>query len=96
MGSSREPIRVRTWVRGSDEDIRSGLLGYLSIFYGDLVLDGLTVRRTADGRLTLSFPERRDARGRRHPYFRPLDDDARQRIEQAVFGEATVAEGVTW
>ena len=96
MPSSDDFIRVRSWVRGSDRDIRSGLLGYLSIFYGDLALDGLTVRRTANGRLTLSFPERRDARGRRHPYIRPNDDDARQQIERAVFGEAAVAEGVEW
>jgi DNA-binding cell septation regulator SpoVG len=93
---SSEPIRVRAWVRGSDEDLRSGLIGFVSLFYGDLVLDGLTVRRTADGRLTLSFPERRDRHGRRHPYVRPLDDDARQRIERVVFGEASVAEGVEW
>lgn len=89
-------IRIRSWVRGSDDDIRSGLLGYVSVFYGDLILDGLTVRRTADGRLTLSFPERRDRQGRRHPYVRPLDDDARRRIERAVFAEGTVAEGVEW
>lgn len=96
MPSSDDLIRIRSWVRGSDEDIRSGLLGYLSIFYGDVILDGVTVRRTADGRFTLSYPERRDARGHRHPYIRPIDDDARQRIERAVFGEATVAEGVEW
>ena len=87
-------IRLRTWVRGSDKDIRSGLLGFVSVFYGDLVLDGITVRRTADGRLTLSYPQRRDGLGRSHPYFRPFDDEARLRIEKAVFDAATVVEQV--
>lgn len=83
------PIRIRSWVRGSDEDNRSGLLGYVSIYVGDFVLDGLTVRQTVAGRLTLSFPERRDRRGGRHPYIRPVDDAARQRIERAIFASAT-------
>ena len=89
-------IKVRSWVKGSDDDIRSGLLGFISLFYGDIVLDGLTVRRTADGRLTISYPQRRDGKGRRHPIVRPVDDAARLRIERAIFGEATVAEGVAW
>lgn len=89
-------IRIRSWVRGTDDDARGGLLGYISVFYGNLILDGLTVRRTADGRLTVSFPERRDRQGRRHPYVRPVDDAARLRIERAIFGEAKVAEGVAW
>jgi len=88
-------IRLRTWVRGSDKDIRSGLLGFVSVFYGDLVLDGITVRRTADGRLTLSYPQRRDGRGRSHPFIRPADDDARVRIEKAIFDAATEAQEVT-
>ena len=85
-------IRLRTWVRGSDKDVRSGLLGFVSVFYGDLVLDGITVRRTAEGRLTLSFPQRRDGRGRSHPLFRPIDDAARVRIEKAIFDAATIAQ----
>lgn len=83
-------IKLRSWVRGSDSDMRSGLLGFVSVIYGDLILDGLTIRRTAEGRLTISYPERRDGRGRRHPLFRPIDDDARLRIEKAIIGAATV------
>lgn len=76
-------IRVRSRGRGTDADARNGLLG-------DLVLDGITLRRTAEGRLTLSFPQRRDGRGRSHPLFRPIDDDARLRIEKAIFEAASV------
>ncbi|MBZ0150650.1 MAG: hypothetical protein K8J09_03890 [Planctomycetes bacterium] len=77
-------ISVRTWARGSDDDRRSGLLGYLSISYGDLLLDGICLRRTSDARLTLSFPARTDRAGRRHSYIRPVDDTVRQEIEREI------------
>jgi hypothetical protein len=77
-------IRIRTWVRGSADDERSGLLGFLSILYGDLVLDGITLRRTSAGRLALSFPARTDRHGQRHAYIAPVDDAARQQIEREI------------
>ena len=42
-------------------------------------------RRTRDGRLALSFPERRDLAGGSHHYMRPLNDAARRAIEAQVF-----------
>jgi len=89
-------VRIRTWTRASDADIRTGLIGYVSLFCGPWILDGVTVRRTTDGRMTLSYPERRDGRGRSHSLIQPIDDAARQAIEKMVFGAATVAEGVEW
>lgn len=69
-----------------------GLLGFLTFTMDDrLRLDGVTLRRTRDGRLTLSFPERRDAAGRSHPIVRPLDDGSRQAIESAVFAALGMA-----
>lgn len=91
-GPPTPALRVRTWLRGTDDDQRAGLLGYVSLVYGDLVLDGITVRRTNAGQLTLSYPERRDGQGRRHSLIKPVDDDARLRIEKAVFDAATVTE----
>ena len=79
-------LRVVSWVKASEADVRRGLLGFVSIEYGLLVLDGIVVRRTAEGRITLSFPARTDRGGRRHPYLRPRDDDARRRIETAILG----------
>jgi DNA-binding cell septation regulator SpoVG len=87
-------LRIRTWIRGSDADVRAGLLGFISVLYGAVVIDGITVRRTEQGRLALSFPERRDRHGRRHSVVRPVDDAARRAIEAAVFGEATLAREV--
>ncbi|MBZ0153296.1 MAG: hypothetical protein K8J09_17360 [Planctomycetes bacterium] len=77
-------LLVRTWARGSDDDRRSGLLGFISAIYGNILLDGITLRRTADGRFALSFPARTDRSGRRHAYFRPVDDDARKGIEAEI------------
>ena len=84
-------IRIRSWVRGTTDDERAGLLGYLTLYVGNLVVDGVTVRRTATGRLALSFPERRDKKGRAHAIVRPVDDAARREIEAIIFGAATLA-----
>ncbi len=80
-------IRVRTWIRASDDEVRTGLLGYLSVTYGSLVLDGIVLRRTTDARFALSFPARTDRAGRRHSYVRPVDDIARKAIETELLGQ---------
>ena len=53
---SDRDIRVRTWVRGSADDERVGLLGYLSILYGNLILDNgvLNLRTYAGYELSIS------------------------------------------
>ena len=64
---------------------RSGLQGWVScLLNGRVLLDGITLRRTRGGRLTLSFPHRQDRFGNQHFYYRPLDDAARQMIERQV------------
>jgi len=80
-------VRVRTWVRSTDDEVRTGLLGYLSVIYHDLVLDGLTLRQTADRRFALSFPAKTGRGGRKHPYFRPVDDTARIAIEREILAQ---------
>ena len=64
---------------------RTGLIGWIRCTYGSLVVDGLALRRTFDGRLTLSYPARRDGGGKQQFYVRPLDDDTRRSIESQVF-----------
>ena len=66
-------------------DKRRGLLGWVAFSVYGLRLEGLTLRRTLDGHLTLSFPARRDAAGREHFYIRPVDDATRRDIEDQVF-----------
>ena len=69
-------------------------MGYLSLRYGRLVLGGIVLRRTADGRYALSFPTRTDRVGRRHSYVCPVDDDTRRAIEREVFGQLRQREQV--
>ena len=77
-------VRVRTWEKAGEAEIKSGLLGFLSVTDGNLVLDGICLRRTSDGRYALSFPARTDRAGRKHSYIRPADDEARQAIEAEI------------
>jgi DNA-binding cell septation regulator SpoVG len=72
---------------------RGGLVGWVGFVLGGIVqVDGVTLRETAAGALRLSFPERRDGRGRRHPIVRPLGDAARREIERQVFAALGITE----
>jgi hypothetical protein len=83
---------VKFAVAGRAEQ-ETGLLGYLSFEIDGLIgVDGVTLRRTRNGRRTLSYPSRRDGRGVRHPLVRPLSHRAMKLIEEQVFG-ALGAEG---
>jgi DNA-binding cell septation regulator SpoVG len=82
-------IRSVHFTPSTDAEAERGLLAYVRFDLGRLMLDGVTLRRHADGRLGLSWPERTDRHGRRHPLVRPVDDVARREIEEAVLRELT-------
>ena len=85
--SSPPRVQLRSFSSASDAQVRTGLLGWLTVEVdGLLVLDGITLRRinSLPPRMGLSFPERRDRAGRHHPLVRPIDDDARCLIERSV------------
>lgn len=80
------------FTRAPSRDITAGLLGYIACIIDDrLYLDGITLRRTAAGKLALSFPARRDRRGEEHPYMRPVNDVAREDIERVIFAAIAAA-----
>ncbi len=88
-----EPIRIGNvrFTASSPRENESGLVGWVSCSVnGGLHLDGLALRRTAEGRLTLTFPARRDGSGRQHFYVRPLDERTRREIEFAVFKSLSI------
>ena len=64
-----------------------GLLGWVSLVYGDLVLDGLAVRRTLDARLVVVFPEHRTRSGSLRADVRPGGADVHHQIEAEVIAE---------
>jgi DNA-binding cell septation regulator SpoVG len=68
-----------------DEELRKGTLGRVRMVVNGLVVQGVCLRRTLDGRLTLVYPARRDDDGERLVVVRPIDDDARLAIEVQVF-----------
>lgn len=86
-------VRIVKWTPGTPDDLRLGLIAYVRISL-DRVLIDVTARRTAEGKLTLSYPERRDGKGRRYSVVRPIDDDARRAIETEVFREACAINAV--
>ena len=71
----------------------TGLLGWVSCTLGVVRVDGIALRRTRTGRLTLSFPARRGRGGEQHAYVRPLDDRARLAIEHEVFAAIDIDGG---
>lgn len=86
MNGGDEVLSGIRFTAASSRDRETGIVGWLSgQVAGGLRVDGIALRRTLDGRLTLSFPERTDAQGRRHPLIRPVDDAARRRFEASVF-----------
>jgi DNA-binding cell septation regulator SpoVG len=92
---AEQTFRVRTWVRADDEQAREGLVGFLSLFVGeDLIVDNVTLRRTLDGRYSLSWPARTDKHGKKHSSVRPVSDEVRRRIEREILAELAQREGV--
>ena len=70
------------------EERDTGLMGWIECQLGEsLRLDGIALRRTREGRITLGFPARKSSSGAKHYYFRPASDRARREIEMAILGE---------
>ncbi len=67
--------------------METGLFGWVSFVWAGIRMDGVAVRRTLDGQLTLSYPLRKDWQGRKHPTCRPVSDEVRFEIEEQVFTE---------
>ncbi len=66
-------------------DRQRGLRGWTSFLLDDaLVVEGVAIRRSRDGVLSLSFPEPVDRKGKRRRPVRPVDEEARLAIERQV------------
>ena len=78
----------------SPEDLESGLLGFVDlVLNGAIRLSGLTLRRTKNRGLALSYPARRDGSRMDQFYFRPIHDGARQELERQVIAALGHLEG---
>ncbi len=92
----RDPFRVSQvrFTRASRTEIRSGLLGWAScVLNASLRIDGITVRRTLAGDITVSFPARTDGWGQKHSILRPLNDRVRRELEHQILRALGLEEG---
>ena len=85
-------VRNIRFTPASDRECSRGLLGFISFRYGDLLIDGVTVRKTRDSRIVLSFPLSHSKSGRQHANLRPIDARARAEIEAAILGALDLPE----
>jgi len=73
---------------------KTGLIGWISCeVNSSLKLDGITLRRTQDGRHVLSFPAKTDHRKKRF-LITPLNNAARMDIEQQIISALVKKEGI--
>lgn len=63
----------------------NGLLGHVHFILAGCRVNGVTARRTREGKFRLSFPKTPPSNGRQHYVFSPMNDDVRQAIEAQVF-----------
>jgi DNA-binding cell septation regulator SpoVG len=78
----------------TQEDRGRGVLAYITAeLVGGLVLDGLTLRRAESGAVYIAYPARRGRDGERRYAYRPINEEARQRLERAIFATIQVGEG---
>ena len=77
-------IDIRSWKRASDDERRSGLIAYLTLLIGPVVVDGVTLRRFSSGQFGLSFPARVKASGQRFSIVWPADNERRLALEREV------------
>ena len=86
-------IRSVQFTRASEADRTAGLLYWIEFDYGDLHIDGASLRRTLAGDVRLSLPTRRSRTdGRAYPTVRLLSGEARRRVEQQVLAALCEAE----
>ena len=83
-------VEVLRVARAPRELREHGMLAWLRIRIGDIVVDGVSLREGLDGERSLSFPIRADARGRKHPVVHALDETTRRYIEAQVLAELEV------
>ena len=92
-GRSIEVTDVR-FTAGSIADARAGLVGFVRVTLNNaLVADGLTLRRTVQGHLVVSFPEKTDGQGRVHFMLIPKNDRVRRDLESQILRALGFEEG---
>ena len=76
-------------------DLQTGLIGFVMFQINSVFrVDGVTLRRTRDGRLCLSYPVAKFTSQAEYNVIRPVNDEARREIERQVFQALDLLETV--
>ena len=76
------------FVPADAEHQATGLLGWISFTLGRCVrIEDVTLRRTREGRLSLSYPGKRVRKDKIRHAVRPVSDRVRRDIEHQVFSK---------
>lgn len=73
-------------------DRATGLIGFARIQAGELLVDGVAIRRARDGRHVISLPSRRSRDGQEFSIVAPANGEVGRALEAAVI-DALVARG---
>jgi DNA-binding cell septation regulator SpoVG len=65
-------------------DVAAGLLGYARVQVGDLIIDGIAIRRARTGRFVISLPARRDRSGTEHSVVAPVSSEIGRDLESQI------------
>lgn len=76
-------------------DVARGLLAYVSFTVCGLRIDGITLRRTRNGALTLSFPTRKKSGGQPRQIVRPVSSEIRDSLMRRTLAELQLPNGDT-
>ena len=80
---------------GSWRDVQTGLLGWVTfVVDGTLRVDGVALRRTRDGRFSLSFPVAKYTAEAEYYVIRPVDAESRREVERQIFEALGLKEAV--
>jgi DNA-binding cell septation regulator SpoVG len=75
---------VISFCPGRPLDVAAGLLGYARVQVGDLLIDGITIRRARNGRNVVSLPARRDRAGIEHSIVAPVSSEIGRDLEAQI------------
>lgn len=93
MRRSEHVVTAIRFAPAGDADRRRGLLGWIGCVVAGFRFDGLAVRRLSNGQLALTYPERRDRRGKMHTLVLPVDPEARRAIEREILSAIDIDGG---
>lgn len=80
----RNTVAHVRFTRASAELERTGLMGWVRCHLNGIEVDGIAIRRTAEGRIVPFLPERQDKSGKLHRVVWIPDADERDSVSRSI------------